>query len=796
MKTLTELRLQRYVFYKDVTLTLDYPGVTVVYGVNLAAGKQGHSNGSGKSLLFSAIPNIVFGTDAVSSHLKSRAKRDSFSSGSSITLQMTDGKNDYSIVKAMEGTSFKYELYRNGVEAKTRTVSYATEKIAQLLPFSPEEFYSLIYLDSRRPSTLQFGTPVERMAFFTNLFHLHNYDEVRKIFAGKLKELRDDKLILNELQTELSGLQADIGDIDVAQLEMELELANKDASRNLRKQRQLMSDISNLDAGIQHGADIQRLLEALSIIPKFPDNPTESSLSAATRWLNRKIQTTRELIRRVSSWNIYNEAMLEYQIQRRKILKEIRDDYRDLDSPSIKRAYEKLETKRIQLQSELNAKRKKMATLGSTLVDVDEPRYSVDHIETKLDEIQKAQSRCDAKISELRETLDLLESHKDHSSTECPLCMTTLNAGHIATLISSIKPTLSEQESKSARIKASRVKYTKLLQDAKLYVTQQGILSSIEVLKEGIFDIERKLGSVDSDQIEVLKSNYTLKLRLENLKRPTKPDTDDVDFDIDTLNQDIATYSDLATKCTIYTPLIESVLAIDQSIDPKKRQDELRGQLKNLTLEYETKFSELPKLQSKVDIAKANNQRLLELTARISDIESGLEDYPIYEALIEAFSNKGLKLLVIQSIARIIESNMNKYAPLLFSEPFRFEFKVEANNFHILAHRNYGKRQVPSDVRNLSGAESRFFSFLLPLSILPLIPSDRRCNLLVMDEPTANLDENAVEMFINFFIPKLRTIIPSIVIITPQDRERFSDAREITVTKRGGQSFITCNQPN
>jgi hypothetical protein len=65
MKTLTELRLQKYVFYKDVTLTLDYPGVTVVYGVNLAAGKQGHSNGSGKSLLFSAIPNIVFGTDAV-----------------------------------------------------------------------------------------------------------------------------------------------------------------------------------------------------------------------------------------------------------------------------------------------------------------------------------------------------------------------------------------------------------------------------------------------------------------------------------------------------------------------------------------------------------------------------------------------------------------------------------------------------------------------------------------------------------------------------------------------------------
>ena len=152
------------------------------------------------------------------------------------------------------------------------------------------------------------------------------------------------------------------------------------------------------------------------------------------------------------------------------------------------------------------------------------------------------------------------------------------------------------------------------------------------------------------------------------------------------------------------------------------------------------------------------------------------------EALVDAYGQKGLKLLVMQNISKKIEQNLNKYAHLLFPEAFTFNIVVDSNVFDIFATRS--DKRV-SDIRFLSGAESRAFSLLWAISILPLIPASRRSNMIILDEFEAGLDEVTRNLLINDFLPALNEIVPHIVFITPYYYEPTQDRRVVTVVKQG-----------
>jgi ABC-type uncharacterized transport system ATPase subunit len=82
----------------------------------------------------------------------------------------------------------------------------------------------------------------------------------------------------------------------------------------------------------------------------------------------------------------------------------------------------------------------------------------------------------------------------------------------------------------------------------------------------------------------------------------------------------------------------------------------------------------------------------------------------------------------------------------------------------------------------------------LVLALLTFVPSNKRSNILILDEPDANFSEETTEAF-KKLLPVLLSVIPSIIVITPKTNERYENAHNFTVVKDKGVSTIQKGHP-
>ena len=167
MIKLKQLHVENVISHKDTTFNLDQTGLSTVYG----------DNGAGKSVVFRQIPMLRYRTSVIDTGKKK--VRAAFNEESKVSLDFTlthaDKQNDYSyICKAGK----EYDILRNGKPSKIRTQNYAARAIDKLFPISEEEFYALYYIDARRNSLLQLGKDASRLKFFTQMFHLEDFDNL------------------------------------------------------------------------------------------------------------------------------------------------------------------------------------------------------------------------------------------------------------------------------------------------------------------------------------------------------------------------------------------------------------------------------------------------------------------------------------------------------------------------------------------------------------------------------------------------------------------------------------------
>ena len=233
---------------------------------------------------------------------------------------------------------------------------------------------------------------------------------------------------------------------------------------------------------------------------------------------------------------------------------------------------------------------------------------------------------------------------------------------------------------------------------------------------------------------------------------------------------------------------LEHVIDTTRVPQPDEKLD--RKALAALNAEVGEKMALLPMLQAQATERKTALRSITSLRERVADIGARIEDLPVYQLLADAYSVKGLKALMVKRVATSIEKSLNKYSRQVFSEDVRFSLAVDEGKFDVNVTRTSGKTAKTSDIRHMSGAESRLFVLLFVLAVLPLIPSARRMNLLVLDEPDTNLDPEALEVFATRLLPALQKIVPSVIVLTPRNDYMTAGARVVTVVKENGKSRL------
>jgi len=172
-----------------VTIPLDNQGAVYIGG----------KNGAGKSFTWNVLHNILFGYTPLSA----KGKRKLIANDNYYGHVKFKYNNDrYTIKQFFDNKDFindrwtgnGYDIIKNGKSLEIAGGILECEKyIANLLPFTAEEFCGFYYLSQDSLHVLASGKGSERLAYLSKVFGFDIYDKIRADVKVKLDEL-DEKL--------------------------------------------------------------------------------------------------------------------------------------------------------------------------------------------------------------------------------------------------------------------------------------------------------------------------------------------------------------------------------------------------------------------------------------------------------------------------------------------------------------------------------------------------------------------------------------------------------------------------
>lgn len=731
MNQIISFSLENGPYFKEKSTFKFTKGITFVHGRNLQRSGKAASNGSGKTLLFSVLPNLLFNTNPVIQKNAKQAAGKLYEKNTVAAARiLIDGKR---VRVQREGS--KLSLFVNGKDTSSRV---ARGELSEFVGITETDFFSWVYLDSRRPNTFQLGTSADRLTYLTNLYRLGDLDVLRKYVSRELGGIQSDSMVLEEIKgnlaKDLNDARAIPKDIDT-KCEATAEWIRKATKHNeqlaaaearqgayneYKKEKAKLDKMRPGESGAKDGiAELEASLNKLK----------EAAVHARTVEAKRK---------RLDELADVDETKLEKVKEGRRRLKTDLKEVCQLDAPT-------------------KPKGERITIKGITTID-----------------------KADAAIAELVKKGEALSAKCDKfmrevgDSDECPLCRSVLTKQTRKNILEMFHNEMLDIKKKIHRVqKASDwleydVFFEDYQNDQKLAATKR----KIEAFVKGysIEDAEEKI------RLKAELAKVTAK-PLIDIKRKIES----VTTAIDRLHIEVEATRKYNEQRRLVDKLKEN--ASPEEFDPDAKRKIERQLHKAVTL--------LPRMEADKALRREALKRVAENKRKARELEEKVQDEPSYRALMQAYSNKGVKTLLVRKIAEKLEANLNRFAKHIYSENFEFKLEVTDTQFHVWVIRRSGiKGKTVSDVRHLSGAESRLFNLLFVLALLPTIPAKRRFSCLIMDEPEVGMDAETLEAFTTKLLPALAEVVPSVVVITPKNDYVTDGARVVTVVKEKGQSRL------
>ena len=653
MKTVESISYHNTVYFRDVTLDLNREGITFVTGLNRNSTKGSKSNGAGKTLLVSGLSHLRHGSPVGQPSLHRHSlltEQDSF-----IKWKLHDGKDAWLFQKGRKGKSVNWIVEKNDEPMTVRTAAQAEQIAAMVFDFNDEEFYSTVYLDSRRPNSITHGSGTARQAFMSNLFRLEGYSEMRAWFTEKLKDANNKRAALDELRDSLENMD---------------KASENDLKKSRNKLKAATERVESLETEV---SKLRNDLASRKAYDKF------SGLEeTANRHNESKFKKAEDV---VEQWKTY-----------------------DIDESRWKKA-KKDATKYDKTKEAITDM---IAESGLSLKQLREKTLSA---ETQQRHMKK---------------------HLESGSGECPFCGSDLSRKTAKTKLAEAEKTLSE-------------------------------------LKPMLLKLESLL---ERQQAKRPKAS----------KKPSRPNTnrEKAEKDLETLRGWKWAFSTREEMRKVgLSP--EKGASLPKTSVLEKSLAKSFNALKKARKNKETMTAETVSIESTLKMKAKTGKRMTELTKDAKDSD-------ILGILTDCYGPKGLRVLAVRSLAQAVQDNLNSMSPHLCPEKMTFELNVAAHNsMEISVERSDGRK---SDVRHLSGAESRVFQLLWMASVLPLLPNNRRCNVAVLDEFEAGVDETTRELMTNEYLPKLNTLVPHILFLSPYETKPEIGRRVLQVEKKGGRSML------
>lgn len=759
---LKEIHLRDVGVYKELDLVkLDKEGFATICGKNLdSPNVKDNTNGVGKSLLFGAIPTLLYEADPLA--LKKKDKGNMLGKDSSIDISWQSPLGG--IVRIVQ-TAKKYKVYYNNEDQKVDRQDVARSWVAKHWPLSKEEFYSYCYVQSQITHPFQRAAPADRLKYLTSLFNLDVFDNIRQALKKKLDLAKD-------AETESRGL-ADM--LDVTQ--------RKQNALNIHAQEknQLAKIVEHLD---KMKARRNKLGEQLIDLSTERSNARKyeklkhqlDTLGIESDDIKQELKDLRDLLAKHDRYDNYVEAQEEHDAELADVKKKIKalGDVADLDNKKLRKKHGKLVQQEESLQELLEK-------VDGQQEEYDEWREACDKLGKRLSKL-KSPKRTQEEAQDARaESKAIVQAYRalqehDHDGNSCPTCGQDVDIKAMSRAATKAQSVIDEcieaidyhkLDAQLAALKDQKIKKPKH--------NRKELKSQLKTIGTSLDEIEQQFEA--SKRYEKLIARKSALKKPKEVKKPKKGRTA-----IKSRIRDLEILKDLTAAMKAVGKPENSFYSLDA--DYKR----IEKQVTDLTTDIDKKERKAQGMQMRIQEHEHYEETLKELRLKLSKLQPLIDKRKVFEVLYKAYSNTALKLKAVEGRLKQIENKLNEYSSLVFPEPMRFELFTTKQGVGATVTRMVSKKTT--DIAIMSGAETNCFRLLFAVAIMPFIPANRRTNFIILDEPDNSCSPAVSEHIINNFLPILKQIIPNIYWITPNDVEHFSH-NQWTVTKQGGTSALT-----
>lgn len=724
-------------------------GIHAIYGLNRSGGKNSsNGNAAGKSMFFSSLPEMIYEEPIVGE------KEDKLREGKRVFQFVTTSGKRILVAREAKGRQEHIDIKVNGKSLSHLTATKARAYLKKVFPVTQEEYNTYGHLDARVAHPLVMGTSTERKRFFTSFFSLDKIDAERRLFLAELAKLQQVKAAFSELKATYNKSKQDLLDTEEAQ-ELETRLSKlKTILAGLNKQSGEAAEARRL---IQFVVDAKE--QILQLNTALAGDITEESFAEArtsNEWEYKKVKKD---LKDAEQWEQYQRDNANYTEAYTALSTETKKFVRT--HGSVKKALEVAKEASgmlLRFNADIKTARSDITTLRAQLGEpLPEKVVKPEENEGDLQTLKRAYTHQLEHAEQFQE--GKCETCGQVVQVKDPKVLKKRLAAVTAKLIAHSDYALYVKAKKDARqLRLELEKAKGFLESAKgkasEYVEAAG---HCEVLR----DMPRKPAPFAGKKLQT----KVLKRMLEEL-------------------------SERYLLLKFFSPHLDTLIQYRELTKEQKTKAKDSESLHDRINDLQEKIS---KIHAKLEIHNTVKGRVADMRKRLVAMTKELKDEEPLRLLVQGFSDKHIKKKAIEAISSRLMTIVNKYAKIVFSEDYKFDFRW-TTKLELRVHRRYPDRVDVSDVRKLSGAESKLFTIILVIALLSFVPEHKRLSMIILDEPTANMSAETIQQF-QELLPILQRLIPTVIVITPKD-EVYEGATPYTVLKKNGISTIVKGFPH
>ena len=743
-------------------------------GSNVLIGRMG----AGKSSVVNAICFALFGTfpelqrreASLDNIIMNRPlKQDS----ARVELEFLHQGNNYKIERIINAGSKTNEakLYREGKIIAGPKVSDVNRRVEEILNVEYELFSRAIYAEQNQIDYLLKLSPSERKTKFDQLLDLERYETVRRnavtlrnsiraLLEERKASLSEQKAMfsereLKELQKQISGFEEAVEskkrELKDAKAKLEdIEEKMKSMIEKQQKYNFLRNKIASLNGSIsmlreQIGKMSKTLGKEIKVENKEKASGRVKAIENELDALSRAENELNEIRARIRE-NRAKLARIEYENGR--LLSALPADAKNAEkiAEKIKQVEEKIE----------DAKRKR-----------EELKKKRAGYEEELTKVRKKVAVAKDRIAEAQETIEKLKKAK----AVCPTCKQALTEQHRQKILKELENSIA---SNRADLKNLQDSEKELIKNISACEREQEALAKeqnelIEI-KAHILQLGEKIGQAErnSRQAETIKKEIVelehkekgladVKTRIEKRRK----ELENAHSELEGIERAEVLQKNLIALDQYKKELSELAFDEESAADAKAEFERARAKVKTIEMEIESKTGIMKEKKVRLQEALKRKQLIESIGKKIEHMEKTTEKLGLFITALKATQSE-LRNALIDTINQAMNELWSKVYP--YSD--YTGLKLMTNNAYELVVRT-NSAWVPIE-GTLSGGERSVAALVLRIATSFVLA--RNINMLILDEPTHNLDERTISVLADMVKNVLPEFVEQIFLIT-HDKE-------------------------